>query len=320
MLLTVLLGFSVVVAFFIYSTYALELEDNTGLNKPYYYSITHQSKNPSLSTYDPEYLNVTLQNNGRMSWPVNQLFLNSSFFDGTLNYENPFATTRWIDGTNVRPAIEEGIASINPGEQITFNIPIMTNHKEGIYKVYFKPILKFQDNNILTLEGDVVEWLLVVGSELYYQNLGPEKQVLVSLDDQKLMAIENYVVVMETPVSTGKDGHNTPTGWYKILNHIDTAYSSPYRLYMDNWMALSSLTYGFKGYGLHKLPYWNVNPANYEGLEGQILDGRLYTQGRLYEDYNHLGERMSHGCVRLGLEAAQVLYDWAENGTLVKII
>ena len=60
---------------------------------------------------------------------------------------------------------------------------------------------------------------------------------------------------------------------------------------MPYWMAFDN-----RGYGLHELPEW---PGGYK------------------EGASHLGHRVSHGCVRLGVGAAKKLYDWAEVGTLV---
>ena len=306
---------------FIYTTYASESDQQTTeSNKLYSYQIIKQSKNLVLNLNEPEFVKLIIQNNGQLEWPIDKLFLNSIFFDETPNYENPFATSNWINKINVEPSGAEGRNSIKPGSRVSFNIPIYPNVKSGLYKIYFKPIVDFNNQDIITIEGDLIEWIIVVGSELYYQNIGEDKQIIISIENQKLLAIENYIVVMEVPVSTGKRGYDTPTGWFEILNHVDTAYSSAYSLYMDDWMALSSLKYGFRGYGLHKLPYWKVNPAKYQGKENTVINGRLYTQGKLYEDYSHLGEKMSHGCIRLGLESSRVLYDWAENRTLVNII
>lgn len=315
-----LLGFSLMAGLFIYTTYASESEQIEQSSQAYSYHIVKQSKNLNLNLGEPEIMKLIIQNNGQMEWPIEKLFLNSTFFDKTLNYENPFATSNWIDKINIQPSGTEGRNSIKSGSRVTFNIPINSNVKGGLYKVHFKPIIDFGNQDILAIEGDMAEWMIVVGNELHYQNMGEGKQILVSIDEQKLLAIENYVVVMEVPISTGKTGYDTPKGWFKILNHIDTAYSSAYSLYMDNWMAISSLKNGFRGYGFHKLPYWKVNPAKYDGRENTITDGRLYTQGRLYEDYNHLGEKRSHGCIRLGLEASHVFYNWATNGTLVNIV
>jgi len=143
------------------------------------------------------------------------------------------------------------------------------------------------------------------------------KQIQIWLKDQRIWAIENNVVIMDTPISSGKPGYNTPKGKYKILNHITTAYSSPYKLWMDNWMALYTKERGFVGYGLHALPYWKTRQTKY--ASGTIVDGRLYQDNKVYEDVNHLGETMSHGCVRLGIYESKLLYDWTPNKTDVTI-
>jgi lipoprotein-anchoring transpeptidase ErfK/SrfK len=93
-------------------------------------------------------------------------------------------------------------------------------------------------------------------------------------------------------------------------------------LYMDNWMALDSDKFGLKGYGIHALPHVKVNPNNpkFKGKDGQFVGGRLYTNSKWYEGFAHLGKKMSHGCVRLGLVTSKALFDWAENGTRVEVI
>lgn len=313
----VLLGFSLIAGAFIYRVYAEELNNERKFNAPLYsYQIIRQNSNPWLRHYKSDFLEITIQNNGQLDWPIDNLSLNSTFFDGTINYQSPFATSEWIDQTIVKPTYPKNVTSIKPRGIVTFQIPIIATTESGIYKQSFVPIL----NNTQYINGQTIEWIIQVGEKLSYQSTGNEKKIIISLENQQLLAIENHIVIMTTPVSTGASGYATPKGLYKILNHVDVAYSSEYELYMDNWMALSSLKYGFRGYGLHRLPYWKVNPARYEGQEGQVLNGRLYTNGKLYEDYSHLGEKRSHGCIRLDIVASKVLYDWTENGTLVEII
>jgi len=312
-----LLGFSLIAGAFIYRVYAEDLSNEKKINTPLYsYQIIKQSPNPWFRHHESDFLEITIQNNGRLGWPIDSLFLNSTFFDGTIDYQSPFATSEWINQTRVKPIYPENVAVIKPRGKITFQIPIIATAESGLYKQSFIPIL----NNDQYINGQTIEWIIQIGNTLSYQSIGNEKKIIISLENQQLLAIENHIVIMNTPVSTGTPSHATPKGLYKIFNHIDVAYSSAYKLYMDNWMALSSLKYGLQGYGLHRLPYWKVNPARYEGKEGQILNGRLYTNGKLYEDYSHLGEKRSHGCVRLGITASTVLYDWTENGTLVEII
>ena len=124
---------------------------------------------------------------------------------------------------------------------------------------------------------------------------------------------------MDISISSGKPGYSTPKGSFQVFNHIDTAYSAEYKLYMDNWMALANLKGQVQRMGLHKLPYWRVNLAKYRQYEGQYIGSRFYTNGKLYEDAKHLGKRMSHGCIRMGIIEAPILYQWAEKGTPVEI-
>lgn len=41
-----------------------------------------------------------------------------------------------------------------------------------------------------------------------------EKKVLVNLDEQRMRAYQGDLLVLDTPVSTGRSGHSTPTGNY----------------------------------------------------------------------------------------------------------
>ncbi len=85
---------------------------------------------------------------------------------------------------------------------------------------------------------------------------------------------------------------DTPKGKHQIYNKHPRAWSNKYGLYMPYWMAIT--TDG--RFGIHELPEW---PGGYK--EGQ----------------NHLGIKVSHGCVRLGVGPAKVVYNWADIGTPV---
>jgi lipoprotein-anchoring transpeptidase ErfK/SrfK len=58
----------------------------------------------------------------------------------------------------------------------------------------------------------------------------------------------------------------------------------------------------WSGVGLHGLPFWK------------------YSWGIVHEGVNHLGQRVSHGCVRLPLDAAGRLYEWANPGDKVRVV
>lgn len=128
---------------------------------------------------------------------------------------------------------------------------------------------------------------------------GKGKRIEIDLSEQKLKLIENGKVISIRTISTGKWSTPTPIGEYKTRNKITTAYSKPYGLYMEYWMAFSN----DGSYGLHALPFW-----------------KLAKGGKLYEGANHLGTPVSHGCIRQSLADAKSLYEWAPVGTPVKIV
>ena len=123
------------------------------------------------------------------------------------------------------------------------------------------------------------------------------KYIEVDISEQKLQYFENGYKLGEYPVSSGKISMPTPLGEFKIMSKAKTAYSRKYALYMPFWMQFTSA-----GHGLHGLPYW------------------IYKDGAIvYEGENHLGIRVSHGCVRLPVAAAEEVFAWAEVGTLIII-
>lgn len=119
-----------------------------------------------------------------------------------------------------------------------------------------------------------------------YIDINTKSQILTIFEDGELL--DAYLI------SSGKAGMGTPQGTFHIANKTPRAWSGKYGLYMPYWMALVSSG----DYGIHELPEW---PGGYK--EGQ----------------SHLGTPVSHGCVRLGVGAAERVYSWTEIGTAVVI-
>ena len=279
---------------------------------PYQYEIAEQSPDLTVEPGQPGWLVVKLKNTGREAWPIQQLSLNSVYFDGTPNRPSYFATTEWIDQMKILAESTPGRDIVPPHSTATFSIPIKAVDVPAIYQEAFNLQI---GPDIVT--GGMIKWLIQVGNTLNYQ-VNSGKQIQIWLSTQRLWAIENGVVIMAIPISSGRAGYGTPKGHYTVLNHKDTAYSAPYKLWMDYWMGLDrNNDWGKNGIGLHALPYWHTRQTKY--ASGTVVDGRLYQDGKVYEDVNHLGERMSHGCVRMGLDTARILYNWAPKGTPVTV-
>ncbi|PLX21939.1 hypothetical protein C0584_01215 [Candidatus Parcubacteria bacterium] len=137
------------------------------------------------------------------------------------------------------------------------------------------------------------------GQEVYggfdpLQNSGAklQKRIDISLYSQKLFYFLGGVMMYDYPVSSGLFD-TTPRGKFSIQNKHPKAWSS-YGLWMPYWMAITP----DGRYGIHELPIW---PSGYR--EGE----------------DHLGAPASHGCVRVGTEAAEKIYNLTEVGTEVNI-
>lgn len=120
------------------------------------------------------------------------------------------------------------------------------------------------------------------------------KYIDVNLKEQVVVMFENGKPQEAFQISSGKRGMETPSGSFSIHNKFPRVWSKKYGLFMPYWMALV----GSGEFGFHELPEW---PGGYK------------------EGANHLGIPVSHGCIRLGVGPARMLYDWAEIGTKVEI-
>ncbi len=128
-----------------------------------------------------------------------------------------------------------------------------------------------------------------------YNPLDPQpsklpKRIEVNTAAQELSYFLGGVRLGVFPISSGVPAHPTPKGWHIITNKALKAWS-PYGLWMPYWLGLDD-----GRVGIHELPYW---------------------PGGQREGEDQLGRPVSHGCIRLGLGAAEKIYNWAEIGTPV---
>ncbi len=146
----------------------------------------------------------------------------------------------------------------------------------------------------LILKTTKIDKKVISISPEYVLGRHPGRYIEIDLSSQRMHLMEGDNYHRTFIISTGKWDMPTPIGEFQIHNHVKTAWSKRYGLYMDNWMAISSSG----EYGIHQLPRW---------------------PGGKIEGTNHLGRPVSHGCVRLGPGDAEYVYDWSPNGTPVII-
>jgi hypothetical protein len=121
---------------------------------------------------------------------------------------------------------------------------------------------------------------------------GGEHWIEVNLSTQYLIAWEGDVPVMESYVSTGRPGFDTPAGTFSIL----------YKVESENMEGVIGGEY----YNVPEVP-WTM----YFTDVGHAIHGTYW--------HNNFGAVMSHGCVNLPLDVAEALYYWAAPGTRVEI-
>lgn len=114
------------------------------------------------------------------------------------------------------------------------------------------------------------------------------KSIVVSVADQRIYAYENGQLVRSHLTSTGLPETPTVLGDYRIYVKYQATDMSGPGYFLPQ---VPYTMYFYQGYGIHGT-YW----------------------------HNSFGRPMSHGCVNLPTEEAQWFFDWAEVGTLVRVI
>ncbi len=115
-------------------------------------------------------------------------------------------------------------------------------------------------------------------------------KLVICIPQQRARLYVNGKVAMDWPVSTGTNGHETPTGVFRIIEKNEDHKSSRYGKFIDangkvtnsNADLLHGLPEGqtFEGAGM---PYWHRFTPDGVGLHtGKVV----------------AGQRLSHGCIR----------------------
>jgi lipoprotein-anchoring transpeptidase ErfK/SrfK len=120
------------------------------------------------------------------------------------------------------------------------------------------------------------------------------KAILVSIEQQKLYAFENYLLVHEFDVITGRAGKETETGKFKISRKYKDYTSKKYDAPMPYSMFFSG--------------------------DGKAIHATGWATLRSYVQTYVSGSLGSHGCVGLTEEDAITLFEWAPVGTNVVIV
>lgn len=122
------------------------------------------------------------------------------------------------------------------------------------------------------------------------------KRILVDISEQHLYAYEDEQLVFSYIASTGMAPTYTKAGQFQVQSKIDNAYGATWDIWMPFWLGIYYA--GSTENGIHALPIMSNGQTLWSG---------------------YLGTPISYGCVVLGTEEAETLYNWAPIGTPVTI-
>jgi len=123
------------------------------------------------------------------------------------------------------------------------------------------------------------------------------KRIVISISEQRMWLEEEGNPIIEHIISTGIPNSPTMPGLFQIKSRYVNVYASNWDLYMPHFLGI-----------------YHATPNLLNGIHGLPM---LSSGVRLWE--NILGSPASYGCVILGLEAAEHLFTWAEDGVVVEI-
>lgn len=200
---------------------------------------------------------------------------------------------------------------VKPNEIATFTFISKAPRSTDIFREYFQPVVEgvqWMERKEETARVDIAvgfvppeyeKSLFYIGKTGQASSIDPNGELVVDVDisDQKMLVKLGEQVIREFQVSTGTFNTPTPIGTFEILNKQELRIGSKWPHYhMPKWQGFTKW-----GHGLHSLPYL----ANDRGVFWS-------------EALNHIGQRVSHGCIRILPNDAEDLFNLTTVG--VKLV
>ncbi len=139
----------------------------------------------------------------------------------------------------------------------------------------------------------------------------PITRIEVRIGEQKVYVYQDDHVAGVSPTTTGKDGHDTPTGHYSVLRKEINHKSNLYGVMVDKngYIVDADAKAGDSApsgaiYDAADMPYYLRIRDDGTGLHAGYLPGY----------------RASHGCIRLPNAFAELLYSNVSEGTPVDVV
>jgi lipoprotein-anchoring transpeptidase ErfK/SrfK len=139
----------------------------------------------------------------------------------------------------------------------------------------------------------------------------PITRIEVRIGEQKVYVYQDDKIAGTSPTTTGKDGHNTPTGHYTVLQKDIDHKSNLYGVFLDanGYIVDADAKAGQAPpagaiYDSADMPYYLRIREDGTGLHAGYLPGY----------------RASHGCIRLPHAFAELLFSNVSEGTPVDVV
>ena len=131
-------------------------------------------------------------------------------------------------------------------------------------------------------------------------------KIIICLSQQRARVYVNGKVAMDWPVSTGTDGHKTPTGTFRIIEKKEDHKSNRYGRFVSSaGKTTNSNADASKGvpegttFVASPMPFWHRLTLDGVGLHvGKVVPGK----------------RLSHGCIRSPRKAIKKFYEYSVVG------
>lgn len=152
---------------------------------------------------------------------------------------------------------------------------------------------------------------LQIDQALLAQVSADDLHIIVSLPKQRAYLMTGEQIVIDSPISSGKRGHTSPSGSFKVLEKDPNHHSTLYGDFVD-----SSGRIVRAGVSLHI----DSAPSGTH-FQGAAMRWFLRLTGDGVGMHVGIlpGYPASHGCIRMPSDAAKLFYDHVKVGTPVEV-
>lgn len=288
-------------------------------------------------------VSIVLKNEGNYPWfnnnspcaDVHPTFLGTQREqDRDSIFFNPEDDLGWHSANRVQ--MKE--SRVEPGGMATFEFNMLAPQEADYYREYFAPLVDgvtwmpktmiYVDFQVGNIADDNV--VLKEKKEFLYYSGGASKFSLdgvrsldVDISEQRMLAMIDGVIVKEILISSGAYETPTPYGTLVVAgkDRVRIGGKAPHYI-MPYFLRLRKEHGSFLGYGIHDLP--SVGSGSLRTkikdllAKGEEVPESLYYGDALWtEAQNHIGRRVSHGCIRN--DSAAFVFNFMNEGDKVYI-